>query len=90
MARTVRGRSRPGRRSAFIVLVSTPDEAGPIDESRLARLRRHPARRGVPLNDLRTNHMVLARLNDLRTRLDLGALPPLVHRCSSGLSREDP
>ena len=36
------------------------------------------------------NHMVLARLNDLRTRLDLGALPPLVHRCSSGLSREDP
>ena len=35
------------------------------------------------------NHMVLARLGDLRTRLDLGDLPPLVHRCSSGLSRED-
>jgi hypothetical protein len=26
------------------------------------------------------------RLADLRTQLDLGALPPLVLRCSSGLS----
>src|SRR5260370_40343473 len=33
------------------------------------------------------NLMILARLGDLRTRFDLGVLPPLVLRCSSGLSR---
>jgi hypothetical protein len=31
--------------------------------------------------------MILARMGDLRTWLDLGVLPPLVLRCSSGLSR---
>jgi hypothetical protein len=33
------------------------------------------------------NLMILARLGDLRTQFDLGVLPPLVLRCSSGLSR---
>jgi hypothetical protein len=32
------------------------------------------------------NLMILARLGDLRTRPDSGAFPPLVLRCSSGLS----
>jgi hypothetical protein len=34
--------------------------------------------------------MILARLGDLRTQFDLGILPPLVLRCSSGLSRAPP
>jgi len=33
--------------------------------------------------------MILARLGDLRTRLNLGVLPPLVLRCSSGLSASE-
>jgi hypothetical protein len=33
------------------------------------------------------NLMILARMGDLRTRPALGAFPPLVLRCSSGLSR---
>jgi hypothetical protein len=33
------------------------------------------------------NLMILARMGDLRTRPALGASPPLVLRCSSGLSR---
>jgi hypothetical protein len=32
------------------------------------------------------NLMILARMGDLRTRPALGAFPPLVLRCSSGLS----
>jgi hypothetical protein len=36
------------------------------------------------------NLMILARFGGLRTRLDLGALPPLILRCSSGLSRRPP
>jgi hypothetical protein len=32
------------------------------------------------------NLMILARFGDLRNQLDLGALPPLVLRCSSGHS----
>jgi hypothetical protein len=35
------------------------------------------------------NLMILARLGDLRTQFDLGVLPPLVLRCSSGLSLSD-
>jgi hypothetical protein len=65
--------------------------AGTVDSMRgwvdsVLRRRRTEERRDFKVG-MRQNLMILARLGDLRTQFDLGVLPPLVLRCSSGLSR---